>query len=134
MPPIETYAIANDVENVVDTHVASEEALIGPPEFYDRWNEIIFDQLIRWAQNPSQLADEHIELPSARAIDLAIKLAKSMRDNDMLLPLRVVPTGDGGIAFERWHESVFESIEIDEDGSIELMVFEDSKLKLRQSI
>ena len=46
----------------------------------------------------------------------------------MAAPLRVVPDGEGGISFERRDEIRFQSLDVLQDGSIELHTFRDCRL------
>ena len=98
------------------------------------WDKVIDEQLIEWARDPGQLEDDGIEPPSRPIISLACELVRTMRDNGCPRPLRVVPNGDGGITFERKDGSLFQAIEIQEDGTIEFTVFENSRLVFRQPI
>ena len=57
-----------------------------------------------------------------------------MRDHGAPPPTRIVPTGEGGIAlqFERGRD--FVSIEIEHEGVVELLVFEEGRLKHRAAL
>ena len=76
----------------------------------------------RPAANPGQ---------PATTIQLACRLAMRLRDESQPVPLRVVPNGDGGIAFEYRVRSVFGTIEIEDAGPAEATVFVDGKLRFR---
>ena len=98
------------------------------------WENVIDCQLTKWANDPCQLENDGIEAPSQEIISLACRVALMMRDEGMPPPLRVVPNGDGGITFEREAGLLFETIEIEEDGSVERITFVDSKLASRERI
>ena len=92
------------------------------------WQRIIDADLVEWGRDPSQLEDENITAPSRVIIARASALAIGLRDEGWPPPNRVVPSGDGGIVLERWSGSVFESIEVRDDGAIVVSLFEDSRL------
>ena len=57
-----------------------------------------------------------------------------LRDAGWAAPLRVVPDGDGGIAFEHRAGECFESLELTADGQVELIRFLKSKVMQRQQL
>lgn len=124
--------------SVVDTGAADDQSLAFDVEQRERnrtgWQQIIDGKLIEWGRDPSQLDDEDVTPPSGTAISNACGLATCGMDNDVSPPHRVVPNGDGGIVFERWDGPTFATIEIFEDGSIELCHFDDGKLVSRKRI
>jgi hypothetical protein len=126
--------ISPPVASPVETGAATDELLsrCEPDEERLAWDEVIDYRLIEWGRDPSQLDDENFQAPSLEIISLACRVAREMRAAGLPAPLRVVPNGDGGITFEHKAGRVFETIEIDEDGSIELVTFADSKLVFRQ--
>lgn len=99
--------------------------------FAEGWTNIINEPLIDWGKDPSQLEDEGIEAPSRALITFVSEYAMCLRRFGWPPPLRVVPSGDGGIVFELKSGPYFQSIEFDEDGTIELITFKDSKLVSR---
>ena len=68
--------------------------------------------------------------PSTKAISMACQVTRMLQDRPP--PLRVTPSGDGGIVFERSTGEVFETIEIQEDGSVERATFRNSRLHSRE--
>src|SRR5690348_11187760 len=78
----------------------------------ETWTSLIEGQLAAWARDPTQLQEEDYTAPTTETIAQASSVASALRDQGAPPPSRVVPTGDGGIAFqfERGHE--FISIEI----------------------
>ena len=92
------------------------------------WQDIIDSKLIEWGRDPGQLEDEDVTPPSRAIIDRASDLAMLLRERNWHPPNRVVPSGDGGIIFERWDGPIFEQIEISDDGAVLVASFEDSRL------
>ncbi|HEX5446771.1 MAG TPA: hypothetical protein VFW87_23335 [Pirellulales bacterium] len=72
--------------------------------------------------------------PNIDTIRRAIVVACSMRDQRLTPPDRIVPTGDGGIAMQFERDPEFISIEIEPGGLVELLVFNESRLKHRAAI
>jgi hypothetical protein len=91
-------------------------------------------QLADWARDPAQLAEDDLTAPNAATIARASLVASTLHENGAQSPNRVVPTGDGGIAFqfERGHE--FISIEVEPEGVIELLAFDDGRLRHRSTL
>lgn len=98
------------------------------------WQRLIDGQLLEWGRDPEQLADDGIAAPTREIIVLACTVAARCRDAGLSPPLRVVPNGSAGLVFERLAGSVFETIEIRADGSVELASFQNSQLRHRQRI
>jgi hypothetical protein len=96
------------------------------------WQAIIDGTLLEWGLNPSRFIEDGLTPPSRKAISLACQVAGTLRDLDREAPLRAVPSGDGGIVFERSKGALFETIEIDEDGSVIWAVFTNSRLRSRR--
>src|SRR5258708_172113 len=86
----------------------------------ESWQVVIDESLARWLADPSCLEDEGIVPPSVETIHHACKIALALRDEGLLAPKRIVPNGEGGIVFERRAGSLFEAIELDADGSLEV--------------
>ncbi len=131
-----SQTISESIRSPIETR-AVDESVLSSGEFHANqvgWKQVIDDQLIEWGKDPSRLEDDGIEPPSGAIIGLACDLVRTMRDKGLPPPLRVVPDGDGGIAFEWKNGPVFQTIEIEEDGSIELITFENSRLVSRQRI
>jgi hypothetical protein len=95
------------------------------------WQDVIDYKLVEWGQDPGRFVEEGLTPPSAMAIRGACVLAGILRDLDREAPQRVVPSGDGGIVFERRKGELFEKIEIQEDGSVEWAAFRNSRLQSR---
>src|SRR5262245_46661311 len=93
-----------------------------------RWQAALDDWLLKWAQNPSALEDEGITRPSANTLQFACQVARELRDAGVPGPQRVAATGDGGIVFVRQVGPSLSTLEIEADGSVELVIFRDSHL------
>ena len=118
------------------TTAAADEGLASRTpnrEYRFGWETIIDQYLVEWGRDPSVLMDEDFVPPSIAIIHKACQVARGLRDDGAPPPLRVVPDGEGGISFERRAGSCFQSLNILEDGSIEILTFEDSKLVCRYS-
>lgn len=98
------------------------------------WQQIIDGDLAEWSKNPEQFEDDGYKAPSLETIALAARIASACRDAGWPAPSRVVPDGEGGIAFNRHDGSLFEITEIRANGEVEQLVFRDSKLIQRRRI
>ena len=98
------------------------------------WQELIDKQFSSWARDPEQLSDDCIEAPSNGVVQLAMNIARVLRDQNVEAPDRVVPNGDGGIVF-RWRSGDFTwSLELDADGSLETSIMAHDNLLCRHSL
>ncbi len=98
------------------------------------WQELIDKQFASWASDPDQLSDDGLEVPSVGIIKLAASIGSVLRDQNVDVPDRVVPNGDGGIVF-RWRSGDFTwSLEVDVDGSLETTLMERERLLCRHSL
>ena len=98
---------------------------------HEAW-DLIDKQLIEWGCDPSQLDEEGTVTPSADTIQLAIQLATALSRQDGAAPTRVVPDAHGGIVFELQGKSVFESVHVLPDGSVEHRLFKNHRLVHRE--
>lgn len=128
--------LSGSITSEIETCAAGEQMLSSSELQEDRlgWKDAIDRKLIEWARDPSQLEDDGIEAPSREIISLACQFAIFMRDDAQPAPLRVVPDGDGGITFERKEGSLFEKIEIEQDGTIEHLRFINCRLVSRRRL
>ena len=128
--------ISTKIINSIPTGIAPSLALTlaGEDRCENReaWQAILDYTLVEWGRNPSQLAEDGLIPPSAYAIVVACQVAQLLRDHDKDAPLRVVPTGDGGIVFERRQGEIFETLEIQDDGSVEWAIFSNGRLSFRR--
>lgn len=98
------------------------------------WADIIEGRLADWTRDPTQLEEEDLTAPNAETIARACLVASTLRDKGASPPNRVVPTGDGGIAFQFERDREFISVEVEPEGVVELLVFEDGQLKHRSAL
>jgi hypothetical protein len=99
---------------------AADDSLLSFPHDQrrrDAWQEMIDGPLLEIARAPQQFAEDDLTPPSATAIDIAMMIARQLRNGDMDPPRTIVPNGDGGILFE-WGRpgDLYLTLEIDEKG------------------
>ena len=99
----------------------------------ERWEQAI-DLLIEWARHPAALADEDTIPPSQSVLELAIYVARQLRDSPLPPPTRVALDGDGGVVFERNAGDTHEAIAIYDDLSAEVLTFVRGRLRHRHSL
>ena len=125
-------------QSIVGTQVASDDSLAVNAERFEaarqEWDVSVLAKLTEWAENPELLRDEGVIEPSLVSIHVAINVGTQLRNQEDPPPHRVVPNGDGGIAFEWWSSSKSVTIEFFEDGEVEVARFADSKLISRDRI
>ena len=91
-------------------------------------------QLDHWEQHPEELADDGLEPPSRETIPLIRDVCRALRAMSVEPPLRLVPNCEGGAVFE-WRTVPFLwSVEVEQDGSLELSVFRTGRLVTRYRI
>ena len=130
--------LSDHAESLVGTKTIGDEALAGTPDDVSKnrhaWQEMIDRYLVEWGRDPSQLEDEGVLPPSEAIIQRACRVAMSLRDKGTAAPLRVVADGEGGISFERKHGCCFQTLDILEDGTIEIATFRNCRLERRQRL
>ncbi len=119
------------VDRFVPTHAADAQMLASAEHERERnrdaWQRLIDDYLVEWGRDLTQLAEDDLVAPSRELIDFACDVAIACRDDGSQAPIRVVPDGEGGVSFE-WHDGPeFLSLDLREDGTIWLSVFNDSR-------
>jgi hypothetical protein len=87
---------------------------------------------VKWGCNPGQFVEDGLTPPSAIAVGVACQVAQHLRELGKDAPLRLVPNGDGGIVFERRQGEIFETLEIQDDGSVEWAIFNNGRLNSRR--
>lgn len=98
-------------------------------EVWDR----VFARLSAWLQHPDELGDDESESPSRDTIEDGITIAAFMRRAGLEPPDRVIPTAEGGIAFERRDDGFLARVELYPDGQLDVTSFdEDSRLVCRR--
>ncbi len=132
------YTISGTLRSVVQTEAADELTLATfdreRKETRDAWDVVIDRRLIEWGKTPGILEDDGIVPPSPRVIRLASQLVMAMREQGAPAPLRVVPNGEGGVVFEREAGSLFQTIEIRADLSVEFASYRNARLVSRQRL
>jgi hypothetical protein len=100
----------------------------------DAWQVMIDRTLTRWICDSialKNLEDDGIDAPSKEAMANARELAYYLRDAGLPAPLRIVPTGDGGVTFQYESGTDFDSIETDAGGKSEFFHFQHDRLVSR---
>lgn len=100
----------------------------------EAWDGFIDADLVEWGRDPQALEDEDFDPPNTEVVKLACKVAMSLRDEGIVPPTRVVPDGEGGVSFERVDGKLSESLNIYADGTIELLTFDDCRLRTRDRL
>lgn len=100
------------------------------PADLQAWN-VVLSKLLEWREDPDVLSDEDIVPPSRGILETAYHLALRMRDCRAPGPLRVVPDGEGGVVFERREGDVFETMNVEANGRIEMLTYYASQLTSR---
>lgn len=104
------------------------------PKMTEAWAPFIEEQLVEWALNPRQCEGDDVVPPNSATISHATVTAISLRDQGAPAPTRIVPTGDGGIAFQYDGDPEFISIEVEPEGRVELLVFVNGRLTHRTEL
>jgi hypothetical protein len=89
----------------------------------EKWGPIFDRYLVNWGCDTSELEDDGIIPPSKWAIHVAANVALAVRNQGVPAPLRVVPSGDGGLVFEWKSPPHFHTLEVSENGAIEVNSF-----------
>lgn len=109
------YMLREDISPLVLTEVADDRSLAtaarSREENRSGRQHVIDRHLVEWGGTEANLGDADLVPPTRQAIDLARRLGMLFRDRGTPPPMRVVPNGDGGICFERWHGERFQTIE-----------------------
>ena len=98
------------------------------------WQKLIDHTLVEWGKDASSLEDEEFVPPSLEVVDLACEIAMGLRDDGAEPPTRVVPDGEGGIAFERVEGAFSESLNVYADRAVEFLGFDDCRLICRRRL
>ena len=123
-PDVETKAAAPD--SILDRAAGAANREV--------WNRVIDRNLVEWGVRPPDSGEEGFVPPTPTVIGLACQWAQRLRDIGVAAPQRVVPDGDGGIAFERSDQEWFSSLDILADRSVELLTFRNCRLVTRQPL
>ena len=95
------------------------------------WDRFIYGTLVEWGRDVTALEDEDFVPPNPDVIKQACEVAFEFRDAGDVPPTRIVPDGEGGISFEWVEEDISQSLNIYADKSIELLTFDDCRLRDR---
>lgn len=133
-----SQTLLGDFPAFVPTGATCDDALASEPRPREKdragWQRIIDKHLIEWGRNPALFDPEEIVPPSPFIIDAASKIAIRLRDVGWAAPLRVVPDGDGGIAFENRAGEILQTLNVQPDGSVELITFHNCRLVRREPL
>lgn len=132
MPVLEKHTmLTSPTPDVVSTEGLGERLLASTPAAEEKnsegWERIINRFLIPWGQDPSLLDDDENTPPSKRIIHLAARVAIKFRNAGTPAPVRVVPDGEGGMAFEWQEGKSFQSLNVSCQEEIEFCVFDDCR-------
>ena len=129
-PPVVPYSVASETLATRPSELSQDAAT----EIGARWEKVIDEQLIEWANHPEEFVEEGLTPPSHETIRLAIQhVAQRFKNQRLTPPSQVVPDANGGVVFERRDSDVFESIRVQADGHIEYCRFCGGRLVERQS-
>ena len=100
------------------------------------WQRLIDEKLIEWGRHPEQFEDEDgYKAPRADNLVRATEFITFCRDHGVAPALRMAPDGEGGIVFDWKNNPPYHvMMEIHADGGMELLVFDDCKLVVRNRI
>jgi hypothetical protein len=117
-----------DFPTGVDTESPITGGLLQTLKARAGWQRVIDQTLMDWLRDPGQFEDEGIEPPSGTTIRVSMDLAEACRDEGQPAPDRVVCDPNGGIVFERRQGDVSEVLHVWDDGSVEYMCFQGTRL------
>lgn len=136
-PESEALSDEKIVPVIAATPVENQSSSMSDYELKDverAWSALIEDLLLEWLQAPEAIEEEGVKAPSPIAIKIAGIIAQSLAKKNIPTPTTISPDGEGGIGFE-WHlGGGCELLEIDADGSIELVKVGADNLVTRESI
>lgn len=92
-----------------------------PRNSSDTWAPSV-DQLVARAQDPALLVDDDLIAPSTATISAQRRSVGPCAIKGTPAPTRIMPTGDGGIAFQYDGHPDFISLEVKPEGPVELLV------------
>ncbi len=98
------------------------------------WQRLIDEKLDDWSIRPEQFDEEGVKAPTRKALWEALYFSVFFRNDNVEPPLRVAPDGSGGIAFEWRKGNEFDTVEIDANGKMVRLLYENGKLVVRQPL
>lgn len=101
-----------------------------PDHFEPQWDGVE-SQLDQWEQHPAELEDDGLEPPNQEAFPLIRDVCLALREMCVDPPMRLVPNCEGGAVLEWRTPPVLWSIEVEQDGTLELSVFRTGRLVTR---
>lgn len=97
------------------------------------WQNVVDQKLIEWGRQGGREDEDGVVWPSATTVGRARDLVGCLQDI-CRPPDRVIPNGDGGVAFEWYRGLDSVSIGIEEDGTVEVLRFENCRLVERVAL
>lgn len=98
---------------------------------HDVWFDFLRD-VGRWLDDPSLCDDGESRPPTPVALKRAKQLGFRMYQRGCVPPTFMLPTGDGGVVFEKQSGNATEKVVFDSDGSAEYIGIRDGGIFLRQ--
>jgi hypothetical protein len=127
----EEHRLSGDMPSVCEIELSGKEQV---EKNRAAWEKFFDDTLIEWGRDTAALEDEGFIPPSIEAVNQACKVVRDCQDAGWPPPTKIVPDGEGGISFERTDGTLFESLNIYADQSMELLTFNDCRLCSRLSL
>jgi hypothetical protein len=127
-PRIRDVSTGVDTESPVTRGLIQEMKLELERKVRAKWQAVIKQTLLCWLRDPRQLEGDGVDAPSGAILRLSLDLAESCMEDNLAPPNRIVPDPNGGIVFERRDGDTSEVLHVWDDGSIEFMKFEGTKL------
>ena len=118
-----------EVQGIIDRLVAQQRAQ--PLERHEGWFDFLAD-LQRWKADPALVDSGDNVLPSPEVFEKATAVGTKLFLNFRDSPTFVIPTSDGGIAFERHDGNVTEMIIVNPDATAEFIGVREAAVFLRR--
>lgn len=97
------------------------------------WEHFVV-QLSAWSQRPSHLDEDGALSPTEPAISAARQLVRRLREEERSLPTKMIEDGDGGVVLTKRSGATQEKLRVSKNGVVEYLLFEHSRLVLRQGL
>jgi len=121
-----------EVKGIIDRLVAQLPPFTPlQPQQHEGWFDYLAD-LNRWKADPNLIDNGDNVLPSDDVIDKATAVGTKLFLNFRDIPTFLLPTSDGGIAFERHDGDVTEMIIVHPDATAEYISVGDAAVLLRR--
>ena len=125
-------SVLDEIKNLLTVQRMPMKLADETREQREGWQGVLEKWLWNWERDPNQLEDDGITAPSEETIQRACEMAVRLRDLGVLVPQRVAATGDGGILFAWEAKPALSTLEVDADGSIEVVVIQNAQVVSRQ--